>query len=188
MDPLTCRTFAAFNSSISYLVPFCSCLLARTFLHSSFKSCSSVTAANVVLLDVHVRTRKCPVLGKVPRAARCPRSTICCSCAIHSSTHASLCCGRLNICGLVTSVTSLFMQPTQCSRLSDEPDLSMNGVFFVCVLSCPRRESVASIVHFAALRLISSQSRQHQSALLNDVFWSHVGGQRCGTRHFRRTS
>ena len=61
----------------------------------------------------------------------------------------------------------------------DEPDLSMNGVFFVCVLSCPRRESVASIVHFAALLIISSQSRQYQSALLNDVFWSHVGGQRC---------
>ena len=110
---------------------YCSRLLERTFLHPSFKSCSSVTAANVVLVDVRVRTRKCPVPGKVPRAARCPRSTICCSCAIHSSTHASLWCGRLNICGLVTSVTSLFMQPTQCSRLSDEPDLSMNGVFFV---------------------------------------------------------
>ena len=33
------------------------------------------------------------------------------------------------------SITSSFMQPSQCSRLSDEPDLSMNGVFFVCVLS-----------------------------------------------------
>ena len=71
------------------------------------------------------------------------------------------------------------MQPSQCSRLSDEPDLSMNGVFFVCVPSCPRLESVASIVHFAALLLISSQSREYQSALLNDVFWSHVGGQKC---------
>ena len=78
------------------------------------------------------------------------------------------------------SITSSFMQPSQCSRLSDDPDLSMIGVFFVCVPSCPRLESVASIVHFAALLLlISSQSREYQSALLNDVFWSHVGGQKC---------
>ena len=32
----------------------------------------------------------------------------------------------------------------------------MNGVFFVCVLSCHRLESDASIVHFAALLFISS--------------------------------
>ena len=72
------------------------------------------------------------------------------------------------MCFLVTSVTSSFMQPSQCSsRLSDDPDLSMNGVFFVCVLS------IASIVHFAAVLLISFQSRQYQSALLIDVLWSH---------------
>ena len=161
---------------VQYLLhgSLCSCLLERTFCHPSFKSCSSVTAANVVLLDVHVRTRKCPVLGKAPRAARCPRSTICCSC--------SLCCGPLNICGLVTSVTSSFMQPAQCSSpLSDDPDLSMNGVFFVFVLSCPRRDSVASIVHFAALLLISSFKSSAsvctaQRCLLEPCWWTEVSG------------
>ena len=106
---------------------------------------------------------KCPDVHEAPAAVLVP--------FIHQLMHRFV---------VDLSNTSSFMQPSQCSRLSDDPDLSMNGVFFVCVLSCPRLESVASIVHFAALLLlISSQSRQSQSALLNDVFWRHVGGQKC---------
>ena len=101
------------NYSISYMVLFVAVSLNSLFSirHSSrVRRLRQPTLYSLTFMSELASTL---YLVKRPGAARCPRSTICCSCAIHSSTRASLCCGPLNICGLVTSVTSSFMQPSQ---------------------------------------------------------------------------